>query len=379
MKTTLIFDVELRGHHLEYLHHLYMGYSTHTDQKYIFVLHKDFLLVKDRLCWPEYEHIQFDFFEIGINEDFSFVGKIVTSYKLSKLVGKYVKKYNAENVFFIFLMSFIPWLPFLLPSKVNVSGILYRIYLFDWEQYNLLQKVAEVLRFSLLRFSKCISKIYVLNSRSCTRTLNKIWKCNKFYYLPDPFVKLESVEKIWKDGSIISPNKKMLLHFGSLMRRKGTLQILDSIQYFNESDRGTYVFVFAGKVDTEIKREFYEKLAVYKDKVQILVYDEFCSFEFISTLVESAACVLMPYFNTSQSSGLLGYAIQFAKPVIVPKRGMLAKIIKESHNGIYLNSISPKEIYNSVQQVKHFKVDKDLCNLYITAHSVDEFVRVICD
>ena len=59
MKKILIFDVEVTGHHLEYLHHIY-SLATQSNDTYIFCLPKEFNKVKSQFEWEKCDNIIFD-------------------------------------------------------------------------------------------------------------------------------------------------------------------------------------------------------------------------------------------------------------------------------------------------------------------------------
>ena len=48
---TMIFDIDLAGHHMEYLHHIYVGALRNTEEKYLFYLPKEFKDKKKLYKW----------------------------------------------------------------------------------------------------------------------------------------------------------------------------------------------------------------------------------------------------------------------------------------------------------------------------------------
>ena len=59
------------------------------------------------------------------------------------------------------------------------------------------------------------------------------------------------------------------------------------------SEWNKYVFIFAGKVYKDIREEFYLHYNVLKQNIRILVFDEFCSFDFIESLCVSCDAILL--------------------------------------------------------------------------------------
>ena len=185
MRTKIIFDYQLNGHNIEYLHHLYIGATKDSSNKYIISVPNEFDEVKGILPWPEASNIQFDLYEL---KKVRSAKPIITAYKSSLYLRRLVEKYRADEVLLVWMMAVLPFISLLMPKQVKVSGIVYDIYLYLWKEYGMASKLANVLKYWVLVHSKCIQKVFILNDNSAVCTLNRLWKTNKFRYLPDPFV-----------------------------------------------------------------------------------------------------------------------------------------------------------------------------------------------
>lgn len=332
--TTLIFDTSISGHHLEYLHHYYMGALSRKEEKYIMMVPKEFHTAKDKYIWPEDDHIIVEYIK---PEDETLL-KEKNFYKLgwnaSKILNKVVRSKNVDKIILTMLMQFIPFIIFLLPRKVSVRGIMYKIYLYEERNMPCLRLLAERIRFWLAAHSDIIDKVFVLNDKGSAQKLNRIYKTDKFRFLPDPVpeIDMDKVHDVRTELNI--PIKDVVyLHFGSLDGRKGTLDILNAIISSTRQAMKDKTFIFAGKQKENMRKQFYPLLEKAKAKANILVFDEFCSYEFLNNLCFSCDVILMPYYLTNLSSGLLGYAAVFCKPVIGPENGLIGKLIKEYHLG----------------------------------------------
>ncbi len=338
--TSLFFDTSITGHHLEYIHHLYLGMAERKNVQYVIAIPDTFTNERHIYSWPDADNIKFDFLS---KEEISAMSKkniLLSAWNRSRLLRKKVKEHHAGTVFLIMLIAFMPFVLFLLPQKVKLSGIIYRIYLYEWKQMNWLRKTKEVIMFWLLSHSKHTDKVFLLNDSSAVAYLNKLYKTNHFAFLPDPFNKIDYEPKIIREELGIKGSQKMLLHFGGLSRRKGTITILDSISLLSEDESSKYAFVFAGKVYAEIREVFYQKVEHLKKQCNIIVIDEFCSNELLYDLCHSCDVIIAPYRNTSQSSGVVNYAASFQKIIIGPSKGLIGKLIKKQY-GIIVPSISP--------------------------------------
>ena len=113
-------------------------------------------------------------------------------------------------------------------------------------------------------------------------------------------------------------------------------------------------------------REFYKKISKFKNKVHIIVKDDFLSFEEIGNLVFSSDKILLPYNLVDMSSGSTAYAAQFNKPVYVPSTGLLSKLVKKYKIGKVVDDFSDVSFLN----------DKiDINSNYCIDHTVEKFYK----
>lgn len=324
--------------------------------KYVIVVPEDFINKKDLYDWPSAEHISFDFIDADIVAQTNKGNLLQASYKRSKLLKEYVEKYSAVNVFLIVLMAFVPCLPFVIPKSVSVSGIIYKLYLYNWKELSPIAKLVEILKYKIITANNCIQTAFTLNDSSAAATLNRLYKTKKFKFLADPYNETNYHPKNILADLGVGIDKTVFLHFGGLSRRKGTLKILEAIKLIPKDRQKEFVFIFAGSVYDDIKSEFYNLLEEVKSKAYIIVFDEFCSNELLCDLCYSCDAVLMPYSRTSQSSGALGYAAWNEKPVIGPASGLLGKLIRKNRLGKGLEEMSSQHIAASIINFKKKKI-----------------------
>lgn len=372
--TTLIFDVSVSGHHLEYLHHYYMGALSRKEEKYIVMVPKEFLIVQDKYTWPKADHITFEYFrpeeEVLLKEqNFYKLG-----WNVSKILNKTVRNKDVDKVLLTMLMQFIPFIIFLLPRKVRVRGIMYKIYLYEEKNMSFFRLLAERIRFWLAAHSDIIEKIFVLNDKDSAQRLNSIYKTDKFHFLPDPVpeIDIEKVHDVRKELNI-PVNDKIYLHFGSLDYRKGTIDILKVIASANRNEMQGRTFIFAGKIKRSLRNDFYSLLHKAQAKANILVFDEFCSYEFLKNLCYSCDIILMPYYLTNLSSGILGYAVVFRKPVIAPKKGLIGQLVSQFKMGTIIDvPLNKASLLNSPDSY-----DEKRLALYAEENRVEAFISLI--
>lgn len=368
-KRILIFDDVIDGHHLEYLHHLYEVAQTCTERDFVFSVPKSLEEVKDKYEWKQCSHIQWDFIH---DENILNKGEnlLFHSFRICKILRRKAKENRADKIFVISLMGYLPFLPlFFLFSGVKVSGIIYLIYLFRWRQSTLMLKISDIIKYQILSKCRIFENVFILNSTAAARYLNHKYFTNHFKCLPDPYE-----NHFFCDDFPSSSSKKNILHFGSLNDRKGTLELLHSIGLLTPEEGCQYKFVFAGRVNSEISGEFYQLFETLKHRYDISLYDKFCSFEEINRMCAEADYIVIPYKSTAQSSGVIGYAAQYKRPLIAPSSGLIGRIIKKYRLGVLIDEITPESIYFALtKKIPFFDLKYMKTDLYLIENSLNAF------
>lgn len=377
MKTTIVFDHGITGHHLEYLNHLYRRAGEKPDEKYVFVVHHKFHEFEDYLTWSEYSNIEIcilDKMQVKRIEG----NKLISSFRKSRLLKTYVKEKRASHVFLISLMQFLPFLPLLLMRQVKISGIIYSIAARSYHHDGIMKRIQDFLKYFILSRFKCFEHIFILNDPASARLLNKKLKCSVFCYLPDPLMQVKSANSADTIQKLnLTSGDKIFLHFGNLETRKGTLDILDSIELIKSSDLNHVCFIFAGNLNSDIANRFNERIKLISAKVRIRVFEGFCSYELLGKLCSVSDYLLLPYRSGSNSSGLLGYAAQFNIPVIATSDGLIGSLIGSYKLG-YTYDLRDPLILSSVLE-KHIKMPSVRIDgsKYLADNTIVRFQRMV--
>ncbi len=377
MKTTIIFSHTESGHILEYYTHLYNSCLGHQERRFVFVVPEGFKSKMNQTVWQPCDHIQFDYLpQVVINEILK-CGYWKFAWKITKLLREKVIQYHADRVLSLFWFPLVPFGPLLIPSYSKVSAIFYDIYLRDVNTMSKKARAKNKLLYCLLARSSRIYKCYVLNDNEQAVKLNKLFKTEKFIYLPDPYVPIEfNKDEDFRKTYNIPESAIVLSHFGGLAKRKGTINILKAIKLLTPEERASFYFVFAGVVYTDIRDEFYSLVKELTCDSNIIVEDRFCSYDFLAELCCACDAILIPYLYTNRSSGLLGYASQFGKPLLAPNNGLLGELVNKYHLGITDNVDTSEDIYKIIKRFASEKVKKpgfDYCKM----NSVERFIDVV--
>jgi glycosyltransferase involved in cell wall biosynthesis len=370
----LIFTHSAAGHHPEYLHHLYMGIIEYEGLEAVIAVPEYIQSRRSLFDWPECKRITFDFIP---DEKVSWGdGKwYKRNYRFAKMVRYYAQKHRPDEVFLLDPMMCMPYLAFMIPRGICVSGIIYGIYLYRWRELSWLRRLAELAWHWLLAKRQCFKTVFILNDTDSAEHFNQTYHSSHFRPLPDPVLPLPPPEIDFRDKYHISPERSILFHFGSFGKKKGTLEILQSALGLPEEEQQRYCFVFVGCVQSAIREDFYRlKAELEQTNVQCLVFDEFCSYQFIGDWCRTCDSILVPYLMAYNSSGCIGYAAQCNKPVIGPSYGLLGKLIRKYSLGLQLDEITPQSLLEAYRSIPSFICDG---SAYLRDNSVAAFQNTI--
>ena len=342
MNRILVFNSTKGGHFAEWIQHLLNESYKDKENKYYYVIPND---QKQLVTNNDINNVRIEYL---IEDEINYCNNhslIIDAYKKTILLRKYAKKYNVNKIFLLSLMHHLPFCCMMLPSKVEISGIIYRIYLYEWNKISSIKKIIEIFKYLTIKYLN-IKKAFILNGNFIAEYINKLYNTNKFSTIVDPFNSIEYTPNNLRE-KYVNNNSKIFIHIGALTERKGTLTILDAISLLPDNDKDKFTFIFAGKVHIEIKQTFYDKVELAKNHAKIIVFDHFWKDVFFHDLCYTCDGILIPYQNTTQSSGIIGWAAQYKKKVIGPSEGLLGKLIKIYKLGYRINNITPEKLKES--------------------------------
>lgn len=372
MKLFLFFSNSCNGHYPEYIHHLYWGVCQREKIHAVFAVPHSFQEKMVMFDWPFCPRIQWEFIP---DKQLPWGAWYKRNFLFSQVLRACIKKYQPDEAFAIALELLMPYIAFMIPHKTKLSGVLYEIYPYRWQSLSVIRRFSAIVWHWLYAKIPQFHHIFTLNDRSAAKTFNRIYHTDHFSFLPDPFNPIEiKLQEDCREKYRLS-NKKIILHFGSMGRKKGTLEILKTILAMPQTEAVQYAFVFAGVIQPAIKDEFYQLYERCIKKTTVLVFNQFCTYDFIGNWCMACDAILLPYLETYNSSGCIGYAAQFQKPVIAPRTGLLGKLVRKNQLGILLNEVSEDEIQTALLQVGRQEVSTE----YLTINTVEAFCQRILD
>ncbi len=374
--TYLIYAPGISGHNIEYLGHIWKHICVgRPEDSFVFVTPGRFPSVVAELGWPELPNVRFDCYSDEEAEVLDSDRKLARSRMICRVLRARIRRHHADMVYVQFLIETLPLAPFLLPRKARMTGIIYKIYLYEWKESSRLRKLAHVCKYWLFAHSKRYASVLLLNDPVSARLLCSLYRTDKFRSITDPFMELQRKGESFRALHGIADDAVVLSHFGTLQRRKGTMAIVESLKLLDAQERSRYVFVFAGKVMEDIKEEFYRKMDGIRE-VRTVVLDGFLPYDELADLIVASDALLIPYLETGQSSGLVAYASEFGVPVVAPASGMIGKLVRRYHLGLTIPEVSPDALhaaYGKIQDVGRPGT------AYCESHTVTEFTSVLSD
>lgn len=382
---SLIFDIEISGHHVEYMKHLKdFLCKEESNDNFIFVVHPEFFTRFGNIIGKEkvFKNITFKSISLKEYHECKKGNLIIQSLKIYRLLQYYAKEYKITKAYLLYFNIFQFALGIFKPD-FEINGILFSPY-YRMEKGNLREKL-EFLRKNiqtkLFIRNKYIIKVFILNDLTTANALNSKFRTNKFQMLPDPVPDLVplrdfSVRKAYN----ISSERKIFLHFGSLSIRKGTIDILDSFNYLSENDIKSTALILAGKAtartDLNIKSKISDLSRKY-DYIMIIYKNEFVSESLMKSYFDQCDFVLIPYKNIESSSGIIGHAIASGKPVIGTNKGLLGEMISKNHLGYLINESSPELIADSFKKALGDKTITISNPEYLKGHTPEQFALTL--
>ena len=376
MKKILIFSHSANGHYPEYIHHLYNGVIVRPELQAVVCVPEFFKKQKQLMSWENCKRITFDY---APDEKLSWGdGKwYKRNLRFSLVLRAFVKKHKPDHIIMVDPMICMPFFPYLILGKVTVSGILYGIFLYRWQELSFPRKMAELVWHFIFGKHKKFLQVFTLNDGAAARFFNHKYRTKRFSKLPDPFLPLPDTGLDFREKYEITPEQKVFFHFGSFGKKKGTLEILKSILKLSSEEQQKYVFVFAGVIQDVIREEFYKLYSeIQRTKCKVLVFNEFCSYEFLGGWCKACDVILVPYLMAFNSSGCIGYAAQFSKPVIGPNYGLLGKLIRKNSLGICLDKVTPETLSVTYGKMKNVCSDGQK---YLDENTPERFCKALLD
>ncbi|NAS11515.1 glycosyltransferase [Poritiphilus flavus] len=381
----VLFDPDYSGHHSEYISHL-VDFLTENDLQttYHLVVPPDFKSQFTDITRKSEgsENIHWHYLKEEEIESLENLSMMKRSFVEYRLMCKYAEQLRATTVHLLYFNTFQLALAFKRPN-FSIRGILFQQY--TRMPKNGLKNRLKYYRKWLTTKAYClnprIERVYILNDSKTVDVLNKKFDTSIFAVLPDPVPIIEPLEGFDIYGYYNIPShKKIILHFGTLANRKGSFEIVDSLQYLNGEHRKGLTILMVGKPEDESTKNLLEQkisTQTNEDSSLVIMDSKFVSNAQMKSLFNQCYAVLMPYKNPEASSGILGHAIASKKPVIITGEGLLKELVEESGNGLFLDRITPRQIAKGIEGIDSIGKENSDNEKYLSDHTPYEFAKTV--
>jgi len=405
LKHILIIEPEISGHQSDYIRLLISFFIRHkNDIRLSFVVSSG---IFERLrMTKEMENAinrkRLAFIVLSEKEIEGCMHKILWIRSLYRwfMAIKYCKILSTDHIHFLFIDHMqLPLALHLLPPKgVKVSGVLLRPSVHYKKVFGnslvLKEKIRDARKYIAYRImlkNPKVSLIFSLDEYFVMYANKHLPNGGKIRYLPDPSLlssKDRQTSPQYGLTGIIPQERKIFLLFGALDKRKGIFEALEALALLEDRTSRHIAFVFAGKIQNNIKAEFMGKinkyLKLHKTGACVYVKDKFLSKNELVQLLKNCDSLLIPYQRHVGSSGLLVWAAIARKQVITQDFGLIGELVRKYKLGQAVNTTQPAEIAKAVQKVVDGNLKKKISErkeiaLFVKSHTPEEFSKKFFD
>lgn len=364
----LIFEYQYQGHYIEYVRHILNYASQHLPEDEIYLaLPETFDKHVKNGDLPGLSRFKYCYLTKDELASFELKGKFAQftqSYNLCKKLAELIRHYSIDRTILITAIPFILAMGTVLPHNAYVSAIENIIPCRRLDCASRYKRYEDRFRMWLYAHTPQLKRLFLLNDEDSAEYYNKKFHTDKFRFLPDP------VDCVVEKTENRRESKIVLLHAGRFRREKGTFIIIEGLKKLTSQEREQFKFILCGgsslKEDEERAVESMSELGKIMD---VEFYNGFVKEEFLHELYNRAHYILIPYSVYYSSSGNLGHAASYGKPVIGPYQGLLGHLIRKYNLGLTIESLDSDSIVKALRKVLEsqpseygFKQYADRCN-----------------
>jgi glycosyltransferase involved in cell wall biosynthesis len=243
----------------------------------------------------------------------------------------------------------------------------------DWLYNKLFQRLLKI---------KTLRQVLVIDEyfyKYCIKNYGPLSK--KLQYIPDfSEVKGSDSKEKSRHQLGISFEKKILLVYGSLTRRKGIFQLIDA---FLESDLpSNFILLFSGKADDEIRElmktpKVIEQINLNRIVLKLYFHNEEEEYRVFKA---SDYCWLGYVSGFFASSGVLYQCASIGLPVIAMQNGIIGHAVKNNSLGLLIDPNDKNSIINALMKAGNtFNKSDQSANMskFTQEHSGDNHAKIV--
>ena len=384
----LIFDIAITGHHSEYVNHLvdYLHELKSNDVDYYFLLHPEFSKTFPKIYEKAQQTTNVYWNEISLEEfqKTNTAQKIRSSWLSFKILHKFALEHEFDHVYVLDFHT-IKYAALFYRTPYTISTILFLLF-HRLKKATLGDKIEFYKRYYITKFvasHKNLKHIFILNDQEGVNYLNAEFKTDIFKMLPDPIPQLTPLDDfdIHKQYGI-EEGRVIFLHIGSLGNRKGTLEVIESVEHISISGQNRVAILIVGKTGNLKDEQLYEnavKMMKSKTNAQLVWHNEFVPTAMMKSLFDQSEAVLIPYKNAEFSSGILGHAAAANKMVIATGSGLIGQLVTRYQLGSLLVKPDALNLAKKIEEVLGTESKMIENSDFVKQHSPRRFSKTLLE
>ncbi|OLP20495.1 hypothetical protein BST81_00260 [Leptolyngbya sp. 'hensonii'] len=403
----MLFDLSIRGHHPNYIQQLIRYWNEHAVLGSLEIVVSPKFLEEHADVVELSKHLHRDdirFIAIATEEEAalksrgSFFSRIVRAFQELRLLHKYAAIVQATHCLIMYFdTAQIP-----LAVGINLPCPFSGIYFRPTLHYNELMGKPLSWKEQLNQGRERFILSRVLNHPQCHRLFCldpfavrhfQTRGDHHVIHLPDPVSvqpaivqpELQEQQELLKRSLGVAPERRVLLLFGALTKRKGIVQLLDvdAVALLTPEQAQQLCLLLVGEIRPGEQAVVDGKIAAIRNSlpVQIITHYEFVSDASVTSYFQLADVVLAPYQRHVGMSGILLQAAAAQKPVLSSDYGLMGKLVRQHKLGLTVDSAVPARIAEGLARCLTEPpvtlADRQKMGHWVEQHAADHYAATI--
>jgi glycosyltransferase involved in cell wall biosynthesis len=394
----LFYDYDASGHHSEFLAYQLRAIlqREQTGDSFFFLIHPNAierLVTQYRLDWSARTDISIYAIDMLKSDAYQNIFQRIRL-EDTQILQPFVRQYGITSVVFQFLDLYAHRLfgRFWHNSALQIQGIFFQLpYRMQLPKgirdkqnlKTLLSRARKYYIFSLLnRFNPQVKNIFVLNDAACVAHYNQRFKNSVFRYLPDPISDERANDEFQlRQYFNIATDRKILLIFGYLTERKNVLAILAALSVLGADFADKLTLLILAEGDKTYYTTVEQAIQILQNQypaLQIVCEKRFFSNAETENIFAQSDVILIAYIHFYGSSGILGHAAKYGKPLIGSQNTLIGDLITQYQLGFCVDPTDITDLAKEIQNAITYR-SNHLKNNYLAEHSSALFANTLLE
>jgi glycosyltransferase involved in cell wall biosynthesis len=377
----VVLDTATTGHHYEFLKHLIDACRRYIDEQTVFQLFvherlaREFESSNERvMCTPISEGLPHSVLPLK----FALSSVCRTEGEISLLLPR-MNGYIQELLAADHSESLWP----------RVSGIWFGPQSAAWVYGGSLERrlrgLLELYRIRRLRNRSNLQRLYILNDERTARFIQKWVKLpGGVIPLSDPVDTLPETTVDYREKHGIPGDAIVFGLIGAHRSGKGVQEALATIAEWKPNTDKPVVLLLAGECLPAFEEELQSSLSEWESEereVRLVTDLRFFPREELAACFTCSDYLLMPYRNVYGSSGILGHAARYRKPVLASEGGLIGHLARAYGLGHTFNPADGKAFLEALDKAISGKVSQDESGAgrYLKVNSIESFQQTLLE